>query len=115
MVCTLEGKMVSASRRDVLRLGGALMLSAAWFRSAARADRVHGEPARPGEGAASGAARESPITAWVRSSRDGSVTLIASQSETGQGITTTRGATLAGALYLPEGRAVIAVAPYHPA
>ena len=55
------------------------MLSAAWFRSAARADRVHGEPTRPGGGAASGAARESPITAWVRISRDGSVTLIASQ------------------------------------
>src|SRR5437899_2926108 len=70
-VCTLEGKMVSASRRDVLRLSGALVLSAAWYRSAARADRVHGEPTRPGEGAASGAARESPITAWVRISRDG--------------------------------------------
>ena len=107
--------MVSASRRDVLRLGGALMLSAAWFRSAARADRVHGEPARPGEGAASGAARESPITAWVRISRDGSVTLIASQSEMGQGITTTLAAALADELYLPWGRVGIEFAPYDPA
>src|ERR1700752_4963848 len=99
----------------MLRWGGALVLSAAWFRSPARAVPGDGERARPGVGSASGAARESPITAWVRISADGSVTLIASQSEMGQGITTTLAAALADELYLPWGTVSIEFAPYDPA
>jgi isoquinoline 1-oxidoreductase beta subunit len=99
----------------MLRWSGALVLSAAWFRSPARAAPGDGEPARPGVGSASGPARESPITAWVRISADGSVTLIASQSEMGQGITTTLAAALADELYLPWGTVSIEFAPYDPA
>src|SRR5690242_10710526 len=44
-----------------------------------------------------------PVTAWVRISPDNSITLIASQSEMGQGTTTTLAAILADELYLPAG------------
>jgi isoquinoline 1-oxidoreductase beta subunit len=98
----------------MLRLSGALVLSAAWFRQARDAAPVDGEPTRPGAGSASSAARESPITAWVRIAADGSVTLIASQSEMGQGITTTLAAALADELYLPWGSISIEFAPYDP-
>ncbi len=88
------------------------MLSGAWFRSAIGAGSIGGERTRSGEGSAPGAARESPITAWVRISADGSVTLIASQSEMGQGITTTLAAALADELYLPWGSVGIEFSPY---
>lgn len=95
---------MQTSRRDVLRwaAGGALVLSAGWFPSAARS-----QPATHG-----GA---SPITAWVRIAGDGSVTLIASQSEMGQGITTTLAAALADELYLPWGSVGIEFSPFDPA
>lgn len=108
------------SRRDLLRAGAGstvLLLSAAWYPVAAdptsggqRASNVRGNPghrARDIGGA--------PITAWVRVDTDGAVTLIASQSEMGQGSTTTLAAALADELYLPWGALRIEFAPYAPA
>lgn len=56
-----------------------------------------------------------PITAWVEISPDSGVTLIASQSEMGQGTTTTLPAILAHELYLPFERVGIRFAPFAPA
>jgi isoquinoline 1-oxidoreductase beta subunit len=55
-----------------------------------------------------------PLTAWVRIAPNGSVTLIASQSEMGQGITTTMAAALAHELYLPFESVHIEFAPFQP-
>ena len=89
-----------ANRREFLRLsaasGGALLLSA----------RI---PAVGKEAAASS------LTAWVRIAADGTVTLIASQSEMGQGITTTLAAALADELYLPMAAVQIELSPFDPA
>ncbi len=92
---------VRFTRRAVLR-GGALVLSAAII---------------PGEGhAAPNPAKETAsLTAWVRIGRDGSVTVIASQSEMGQGISTTLAAAIADELYLPLEKVAIAFAPFAPA
>jgi isoquinoline 1-oxidoreductase beta subunit len=51
----------------------------------------------------------------VRVAADGSVTLVASQSEMGQGVTTTLAAALADELYLAWGSVAIEFAPFDPA
>lgn len=61
---------------------------------------------------ASSDGRASAITAWVRIAADNSVTLLASQSEMGQGTTTTLAAVLADELYLPLDRVSIEFAPF---
>jgi len=72
--------------------------------------------------AEAGTASGMPVTAWVRISPDNSITLIASQSEMGQGTTTTLAAILADELYLPRGpmgqpfrEVSIEFAPFDPA
>lgn len=82
---------------------GSLLLGAKLDLAAARAGRP--------------AATQSPafVTAWVQVAPDDSVTLIASQSEMGQGGTTTLAAALADELYLPFERVRIAFAPFAPA
>jgi isoquinoline 1-oxidoreductase subunit beta len=92
---------VRFTRRGILR-GGALVLSAAIIPD-------DGYPApNPANETAS-------LTAWVRIGRDGSVTVSASQSEMGQGITTTLAAAIADELYLPLEKVEIAFAPFAPA
>ncbi|HEV7442738.1 MAG TPA: molybdopterin cofactor-binding domain-containing protein [Steroidobacteraceae bacterium] len=56
-----------------------------------------------------------PVTAWIRVSQGNSVTLVASQSEMGQGTTTTLAAILADELYLPFARVAVEFAPFDPA
>src|SRR5215475_8158412 len=89
------------TRRGILR-GGALVLSASII---------------PGEGypAPNPANETAGLTAWVRIGRDGSVTIIASQSEMGQGITTSLAAAIADELYLSPEKVAIAFAPFAPA
>jgi isoquinoline 1-oxidoreductase beta subunit len=88
------------ARRDLLK-GGALILSAAFI---------------PDKLAAAVRADESlSVTAWVRIGADNAVTLIASQSEMGQGTTTTLAAVLADELFLPPERVAIAFASFDPA
>ncbi len=82
------------------------MLSAAWYPSSASPERIS-------KGTSSG--ESVPVTAWVRISPDNSVTLIASQSEMGQGITTTLAAALADELDLPLERVRIEFSPFDPA
>src|SRR5579872_1694908 len=60
-------------------------------------------------------AREVPVTAWVRIAPDNSITLICSQSEMGQGISTTLTAALADELEVDWRRAKIEFAPFAPA
>lgn len=99
-----------ASRRDVLRhiaSGGVLLLSTTWYALSRAAPNV---PAHHSATAAS-----VPVTAWVRISPDGTVTLVASQSEMGQGITTTLAAALADELDLPLEGVRIEFAPFDPA
>jgi isoquinoline 1-oxidoreductase subunit beta len=92
---------VRFTRRGILR-GGALVLSASIIPD-------DGYPApNPANETAS-------ITAWVRIGRDGSVTVVASQSEMGQGITTSLAAAIADELYLPFEKVTIAFAPFAPA
>ena len=92
---------VRFTRRDILR-GGALVLSAS----------IIPDEGYPAPNAASEAAS---ITAWVRIGRDGSVAVVASQSEMGQGITTSLAAAIADELYLPLEKVAIAFAPFAPA
>ena len=107
-----------AVRRDVLKwaaASGGLMLSAAWWSQ--RADAGSGtSSAENGPGAAAsadyGSVARSAVTAWVRIVPDNSVTLIASQSEMGQGATTTLAAALADELYLPWESVRIEFAPF---
>jgi isoquinoline 1-oxidoreductase subunit beta len=89
------------TRREILG-GGALVLSAAIM---------------PGDGYPAGTANETAsLTAWLRVGRDGPVaTVIASQSEMGQGITTTLAAAIADELYLPLEKVAITFAPFAPA
>jgi isoquinoline 1-oxidoreductase subunit beta len=89
------------TRRDILR-GGALVLSASLILDASLAARA------PADGTAG-------ITAWVRVSRDGAVTVIASQSEMGQGISTSLSAAVADELYLPIEKVAVEFAPFAPA
>jgi isoquinoline 1-oxidoreductase beta subunit len=95
------------SRREAL-LGatGALVISGLLGRTA------HGAgAARDRTGVPNGL----PITAWVRVSPDNSVTLVASQSEMGQGTSTTLAAILADELYLSFQQVDVEFAPFDPA
>jgi isoquinoline 1-oxidoreductase subunit beta len=92
---------VRFTRRGILR-GGALVLSASII-----ADEGYAAPNPANETAG--------ITAWVRIGRDGSVAVVASQSEMGQGITTSLAAAIADELYLPLEKVAIAFAPFAPA
>jgi isoquinoline 1-oxidoreductase subunit beta len=89
------------ARRDLLK-GGALVLSAALI---------------PDKGAAAAMPAGEPpfVTAWVRIGADNAITLIASQSEMGQGTTTTLAAVLADELFVSPERVAIAFAPFDPA
>jgi isoquinoline 1-oxidoreductase beta subunit len=89
------------ARRDLLK-GGALALSAAFLPEALAA-------------ATTRAGRQSFVTAWVRIGADNAITLIASQSEMGQGTTTTLAAVLADELFVSPERVTIAFAPFDPA
>jgi isoquinoline 1-oxidoreductase beta subunit len=94
-----------ASRRDVLRYAassGVLLLSATWY------PKSHAVGRRA-------AADSVPVTAWIRIAPDGAVTLLASQSEMGQGTTTTLAAALADELDLPLESIRIEFAPFDPA
>lgn len=104
-------------RREVLRwaaAGGGLVLCGAW-----RPSRAAGVALASSEDGDRSAARRSGaaglVTAWVRIAPDGSVTLVASQSEMGQGATTTLAAALADELYLPWEGIRIEFAPFAPA
>ena len=104
-------------RRDVLRwaaAGGGLVLSAAWWPDGADAVGLASSGGDP-RGTARFSDAASPVTAWVRIPPDGPVTLIASQSEMGQGATTTLAAALADELYLPWDGIRIEFAPFAPA
>jgi len=88
------------NRREALAgAAGALVISG-----------VLGRMVRAEEGVAGGV----PVTAWVRVSPDNSITLIASQSEMGQGTSTTLAAILADELYLPFQQVGIEFAPFDP-
>ncbi len=100
---------VITTRRDVLRWmgsGTALVLSAAWWPATAHAKASRAAP---------GANARSPVTAWVRIPAAGPITLIASQSEMGQGTTTTLAAALAYQLYMSLADVRIEFAPFDPA
>lgn len=87
------------TRRSALKGGGSLVVSGALFPA-----RAHSSPG--------------PVpllAAWVRVTPNNQVTLIASQSEMGQGITTTLAAALADQLYLPWRDIHIDFAPFDPA
>jgi len=101
---------LQVSRRDVLRYvagGGVLLLSSTWYPPGRAA------PNAATDGTASAGAV--PVTAWVRIAPNGTVTLIASQSEMGQGITTTLAAALADELCLPLESVRLEFAPFDPA
>src|SRR5712691_7447891 len=87
------------NRRDLLKTG-ALLLSATLIPDAV----AHAATSAP-----------VPLTAWVRIASDNSITVIASQSEMGQGTTTTLAAALADELYVPLDRVKIAFALFDPA
>ena len=90
------------TRRTILMTGvagGSLVLSGALFSRAA-----------PLAGASSPGSAS--LTAWVRIDADNSVTLVASQSEMGQGITTTLAATLAEELRVAWESVRIEFAPF---
>src|SRR5258708_24631569 len=99
-------KMSKISRREALigvaGAGAALVISG-----------LLGPPARARSRVPS--AHAFPVTAWVRVAQDDSVTLVASQSEMGQGTTTTLAAVLADELYLPFARVDVEFAPFDPA
>lgn len=95
---------LALDRRQLLQVaaasGGALLISAtlAPVAAVAQSTRV--------------AAGQAAVTAWVRVAEDGSVTLIASQSEMGQGTTTTLAAALADELNVDYNRVRIEFAPF---
>jgi isoquinoline 1-oxidoreductase subunit beta len=102
-----ESDELDLSRRRLLRQGAvasALILCASWSHAAGRDERRRQ--------AATGMQGVNMLTAWIRIAQDGSVTLIASQSEMGQGITTTLAAALADELYLPWKSVRIEQAPF---
>jgi isoquinoline 1-oxidoreductase beta subunit len=90
------------TRRALLR-GSALVLSAAMF------------PSEVIPAPSSGNSRAAILTAWVRIGQNNSVTLVASQSEMGQGSTTTLAAALADELYLSLDAVKMEFAPFAPA
>jgi isoquinoline 1-oxidoreductase beta subunit len=100
----IGGAATSAINRRAVMTRGGLFLAAACLPA--------GQPPL--------AARQMPpsavgLTAWVRITADDEVTLVASQSEMGQGTTTTLAAALADELFLPLERVNIAFAPFDPA
>ncbi len=98
--------MLNVTRREAL-LGsaGVLVISG-----------LLGRSSRAGDTRAKTAAEaDTPVTAWVRISPDNSITLVASQSEMGQGATTTLAAVLADELYLPLEQVELAFSLYDPA
>ena len=101
---------VSLNRRGLLKAaalaGGGLLVGVTW--PAAAAKLVGGAAASP-------SADESALTAWVRVTPDNRVTLIVSQAEIGQGISTTLPAILADELGADWESVVLETAPYDPA
>jgi isoquinoline 1-oxidoreductase beta subunit len=89
------------TRRVVLR-GSALVLSASILPGGAGA-----APVPAGEAAS--------LTAGVRVGRNGDVTVFVSQSEMGQGISTSLAAAIADELYMPFGKVGIEFSPFTPA
>jgi isoquinoline 1-oxidoreductase beta subunit len=92
--------VIRLTRRHILN-AGVLVLSASLI-----ARRGH---------AASPPANEAVLTAGVRIGRDGAVTVLVSQSEMGQGTSTTLAAAIADELYLPLEKVAIEFAPFTPA
>lgn len=95
---------LTLDRRQLLQVvtasGGALLISAALAPVAAVA-----EGTRVARG-------QTVVTAWVRVAEDNTVTLIASQSEMGQGTTTTLAAALADELNVDYNKVRIEFAPF---
>jgi isoquinoline 1-oxidoreductase beta subunit len=116
-----DSNVTDATRREFLRMAvainGALVLGACLPANAAHGHaRIGGATSAPSAAstAAAGAAAPVPITAWVRVAPSGAVTLMASQSEMGQGISTTMAAALAHELYLRLESVRIEFAPFAP-
>src|SRR5215472_6109579 len=101
---------VDQGRRTVLKasmlLSGGLMLG---LMLPARAARLVGAAAPVP------AVDEAPVTAWVRIAPDNRVTLIVSQAEIGQGVSTTLPAILADELGADWSSVQLETAPYDPA
>ena len=99
-----------SSRRAFLKAtalaGGGLLLGVSW--PAAAAKLAGAAKANPG-------ADQIALTAWVRVTRDNRVTLIVSQAEIGQGISTTLPAILADELGADWDSVALETAPYDPA
>lgn len=97
--------MLTISRREAL-IGvagtGATILISGWLGSPAWARGRSSQHS------------DASVTAWVRISPDNSLTLIASQSEMGQGASTTLALILADELYVPLTRVRIEFAPFAP-
>jgi isoquinoline 1-oxidoreductase beta subunit len=93
--------IIALTRRRVLR-GGALVLSASIMPD-------------PGFATPVPTAESTALTAGVRVGRDGAVTVLVSQSEMGQGISTSLAAAIADELYLPVDKVGIEFAPFTPA
>jgi isoquinoline 1-oxidoreductase beta subunit len=87
------------TRRAVLR-GGALVVSASII---------------PGSAEAASADGAASVTAGVRIGADGAATVIVSQSEMGQGISTSLAAAIADELYLPFEKVAVEFSPFTPA
>src|SRR3954467_15434287 len=96
----------SSTRRQFLEIagmaGGGFLLSAGWPASAA-------ELSGPSAGKA---ANGNWVTSWVRITADNTVTLIVSQAEMGQGISTTLPALLADELGVDWSSVRLETAPY---
>jgi isoquinoline 1-oxidoreductase subunit beta len=97
-------RYLTLDRRQVLQVaaasGGALLISAVLAPVAAIAQGTRAAMA------------QTAVTAWVRVADDNSVTLIASQSEMGQGTTTTLAAALADELNVDYSKVRIEFAPF---
>ena len=95
--------VVTFNRRAVLE-GSAFILSAAMLPITARSATTHGSDRLA-----------TSLTAWVKISPDNKITLLASQSEMGQGTTTTLASILADELYVTLDQVTVAFAPFDPA
>ncbi|MBV9968683.1 MAG: xanthine dehydrogenase family protein molybdopterin-binding subunit [Xanthobacteraceae bacterium] len=93
--------LATLDRRDLLAGAGALMIA---FHLPISRHGVRAQPAAP-----------APLTAWVRISPDDRVTLILSQAEIGQGISTTLPAILADELGADWAKVDVENAPVAPA
>jgi len=90
--------------------GGSLVLSGALL-----SDALSAEARSRGTRAAAARGGTVSVTAWVRIAADNSITLISSQSEMGQGISTTLAAALADELRVAFESVQIEFAPFDPA